>query len=248
MLARLSMTLKTENEKYFNVNKSSLLHGVIMESIDADYAEILHNEGLNPFTSTLINNGDEWVWVVCALNKTAYERIILKLMDSSFDRFEIVHNKTIIKITCKNLETKEKTDLIKEFYNSSSKNYISIRFITPTAFKTGGKYIFYPDLELFFKSLMNKYSQCTEDESFFDDDTLESIMKNTSIIKYNLKSVLFSLEGVKIPGFIGIAKIKMTGAETMKRFVRMLLKFGEYSGVGIKCSLGMGRIELTEKY
>ena len=33
----------------------------------------------------------------------------------------------------------------------------------------------------------------------------------------------------------------------MKRFIRLLLQYGEFSGVGIKCSLGMGAIKLLDK-
>lgn len=242
------MILKTDNEMYFNINKSSLLHGVIMENIDSEFVDELHGKGLNPFTSTIMKTGDEWVWSICTLNITAYEKIILKFIDSSFDGFEIVHNKTNVKIISKKLETKEKSELVREFYNNNSENYISIRFVTPTAFKSNGKYVFYPDLELIFKSLMNKYSQCTDNESFLDDDTLNNIIQNTIIAKYNLKSVLFNMEGVKIPGFVGKIRIKMTGAETMKKFIKMLFEFGEYSGIGIKCSLGMGKIELTEDF
>ena len=32
----------------------------------------------------------------------------------------------------------------------------------------------------------------------------------------------------------------------MSRYIRLLLKFGEYSGIGIKSSIGMGAVKLYE--
>lgn len=67
------------------------------------------------------------------------------------------------------------------------------------------------------------------------------------IIRYNLRSVSFSLEGVKIPAFMGDITIKMNGTQTMANFARMLFLFGTYAGVGIKTSLGMGSIQLIQR-
>jgi len=67
------------------------------------------------------------------------------------------------------------------------------------------------------------------------------------VIRYDLKSVSFSLEGVKIPSFIGKITIKLHGTDTMANFVNMLFEFGEYSGVGIKTSLGMGYMKIINE-
>jgi putative CRISPR-associated protein Cas6 len=40
---------------------------------------------------------------------------------------------------------------------------------------------------------------------------------------------------------------KITGPNTLKAYANMLLKFGEYSGLGMKTSLGMGGLELEER-
>ncbi|MDE7432857.1 MAG: CRISPR system precrRNA processing endoribonuclease RAMP protein Cas6, partial [Lachnospiraceae bacterium] len=88
---------------------------------------------------------------------------------------------------------------------------------------------------------------CSDKETLKDEETLEQILKNTKVTKYNLQSVFFSLEGVKIPAFIGKIRIRVDGTETMQRFVRLLLEYSEYSGIGIKCSLGMGAVRLEKE-
>jgi len=91
---------------------------------------------------------------------------------------------------------------------------------------------------------MNKYDAAVRDEGMTDEDTLEQLCENAQIIGYDLKSVNFSLEGVKIPSFIGRLTIKMYGTSTMSNFANMLFRFGTYSGVGIKTALGMGSFKI----
>ena len=72
--------------------------------------------------------------------------------------------------------------------------------------------------------------------------------ENAQIVRYDLKSVSFSLEGVRIPAFVGKITIKINGTKTMADFANMLVEFGTYSGVGIKTALGMGCIrQLKER-
>lgn len=80
--------------------------------------------------------------------------------------------------------------------------------LTPTAFKKQGKYLFYPDIRCIFQSLMNKYDSAARNEKMVDMDTLEQLTENAQIVRYDLKSVSFSLEGVKIPAFIGKVVVK----------------------------------------
>lgn len=80
-----------------------------------------------------------------------------------------------------------------------------------------------------------------------DEETLEQLCENAQIVKYDLKSVNFPLESVRIPSFIGKITIKMNGTQTMANFAKMLFEFGTYSGVGIKTSIGMGCIKLLER-
>ena len=92
---------------------------------------------------------------------------------------------------------------------------------------------------------MNKYDAAVGRETMVDVDTLDQLCENADIIRYDLKSVNFALEGVKIPAFIG--KVTMSGTQTMTNFATMLFRFGEYSGVGIKTALGMGYIKILKE-
>ena len=40
--------------------------------------------------------------------------------------------------------------------------------------------------------------------------------------------------------------VRIHGTDTMSRYARLLFRFGEYSGVGIKSSIGMGAMRIVE--
>ena len=56
----------------------------------------------------------------------------------------------------------------------------------------------------------------------------------------------FPLEGSKITGFTGIVSIYIKGPSLLKNYAKTLFQLGEYLGVGIKASLGMGALSIKE--
>ena len=76
------------------------------------------------------------------------------------------------------------------------------------------------------------------------EETLEHIEKYVAITKYRLRSTNFSLEGVRIPGFVGSITFRVKGPQQLVNLIKMLAVFGQYASVGIKTALGMGRVEI----
>ena len=93
---------------------------------------------------------------------------------------------------------------------------------------------------------MRKYSASSNNTDMSDEDTLKYITENSSVSDFKIRSTRFPLEGIKIPSYMGEITIKFSGTDTMARYGKMLLEFGEYSGVGIKCGMGMGAIKLIK--
>lgn len=245
MLAELRIELKADNK--ITYYQSSNFQGVIMEKIDTEYVATLHSLSLNPY-SQHIEVADRIVWVIDTYTDEAYEKILVPLLGEDFNSFELTGKNIKIEVLGKELKKCQKKILTERFYNDASDRYINLDFITPTSFKSNEEYQLFPSLELIYKSLMNKYGS-SGDMQMNDSDTLEEMLKNSRIVKYRLKSCVFPIEKVKIPGFMGTITIKIAGKQTIANYIRMLLEFGEYSGVGIKCSMGMGamRIRKVEK-
>ena len=81
----------------------------------------------------------------------------------------------------------------------------------------------------------------------FDEETLEALVEQSEIVRYRLQTIPFPLEKIKITGFVGNICIHVKGPETMARYIRMLLEFGEFSGVGIKTGMGMGAMRYIRR-
>ena len=78
MLAKLEMILEGEEIDYRN---SSNLQGVLMERIDTEYAEILHE--------------NQYIWCIQTLNEEAYEQMIQKMISQDFSEFQIKNKKVL---------------------------------------------------------------------------------------------------------------------------------------------------------
>lgn len=245
MLAKLRMELEADKSE-FGYYQSTNMQGVLMEQISSSYAEQMHEQGLKPYSQYLVCEGQRVSWVVSTFTQEAYRQIIMPLMRREFTEFVLDKKDIHIKICGRNLYTVDKQELLKEFYSDTCDRYLNLEFLTPTAFRSNGKYIIMPDVRYIYQSLMNKYSAASADMEMYDHETLEQLAAGTDIIRYQLRSACFPLEGVKIPSFKGEVRIRVNGTDTMARYARLLVKFGEYSGVGIKTAMGMGGLRMKE--
>lgn len=238
MYADLKMEL---DSPILTFQQSSNLQGVIMENIQTEYAERLHENRLNPYSQCLVKENGKLVWHIKTLTEEAYENIILPM--AKLNELNIKKKQLLAPIKRKNVELYDESNLIKEFYDKKCERYLEVNFLTPTAFKRDGKYMIYPDLQLIYGSLMRKYSELSAELNMIDEDTLTELTEKSEIRRYRLQTVAFPLEKVQITGFVGSICIHMGGTDTLAKYARMLLKFGEFSGIGIKTGIGMGAIK-----
>ncbi len=240
MFAKLELKLSGESEISYQM--ASVFHGALMELLPEDYGAQLHESRLHPYTQHLERRRDGWYWIVTALEDRAAAIILQKTL-FPLEELYIRQHDARFKIEKKNYFELSDKELARAFYEGENSRYISIRFLTPTAFKQNGRYLNYPDLRSLFSNLMNKYDACMPGESMKDEDTLDALVQNTVVSRYQLRSTTFSLEGVRIPAFMGEMTLRVAGTQTMASFANMLVQFGTYAGIGIKTALGMGAIE-----
>ncbi len=244
MLARLTMRLKSDGA--LNLQMASLFQGALMEMLPSEYAESLHISQLHPYTQYLYREKEVFYWVVNCLNKEACHLIIEQCLNHC-DQIEIKKHDLHVQLLDKELKIITYEELSQLFYQEDSNRYFHLQFLTPTAFKQLGSYVFFPDIRLIYRSLMTKYDAAVQAETMFDEDTLEQLADSSEITAYRLKSVNFHLEGVRINSFVGELTIRIHGPQTMVNFANMLFEFGYFSGVGIKTGIGMGAMQLERR-
>lgn len=237
MLSKLKIKLDA-NSKNIGFNSGSLFQGFLMEKIDGDYAKDLHNLKINPYSQYINVTKEETTWNISATSREAYEKIISPILD--LDEIIIKDKNLKIKILDKSLNIIKREDLIeKNLFESFDSKEINFKFLTPTAFKRENRYIFIPEPTLIFQNLIRKFDSSGEEE-IFSYDLLEEINNSVHISKYNLRSRLFYLEKTKIPGFLGSLSMRVETNKEILNILRLLNKFSEFSGTGIKASMGMG--------
>lgn len=246
MLTKLEMELKADKAEDINFQKAVLLQSIMLERTRPEYAEKMHLSELHPYSQAIVRENGKNIWVVNALNKEAYEELISPLEKNDFKEFHLNHNDLEVEVISKEKMQKKKTSLMEEFYLNNGDKYINIRFRTPTSFKSDGKYIFYPDIYLIYRSLLTKYEAASIDETTYSDELLEQLATSTFITRYNLKSYKFNIGKGAVPSFIGNITLRVNGPQSMINFANLLFEFGEYSGIGIKTAMGMGNIELLK--
>lgn len=242
-MKRLVLELDTMEVNYMN---SSNLQGVLFEHMSSNYAEILHMQQRHPYSQYIYQKDGKNYWCINALDYEAEQEILEPILCDEFQTFEIKKQSQNVNICSKKIIELKQEDLVKEFYGNVPSRIYHIELVTPTAFKQGGKYVFYPDLRLIYQSLMNKYSAVLPDMEMMDLDILDMLVEKSEIIKYRLRTVNFPMSGVKIPAFLGSFTVKINGAETLSAYAKLLFKFGEYAGVGIKTAMGMGAMRVIE--
>ena len=242
MFYKIKLKLQSNNKITYHM--SSLFHGFLMEKIkDKTYIEYLHKSQLHTYNQHLEYNNQDVFWVLNFLDEESYNKIWLESL-SSIDSIYLKKNNLTAQIIDKNIQLLTKKELNDIFNEKITSKYITIKFLTPTAFKSQEKYIFFPDLNLIYKSIMKKYDAANDNDLLYDEDVLNDLVKYTYISDYNLKTIPFYLEGIKVKAFIGTITIKTNGADTLISFIKTLFAFAEFCCVGIKCSLGMGSIEI----
>lgn len=239
-LAPRSKTFQLRNADFLG----PFFQGALMEHVDGAYGEYLHQLPFNPYSQFVV--GDEssgrLVWRVCALNDEAarqllhpisgIDAVVIRALNEVFD---------VVEMKIGQVRMKELTDVI----YSSDGSRISIRFITPSSFKSRGEYVIVPSARLIFQNLLMRYEQVYSGNKEVDPETIDFLAEHSRISSYRLRSRYFANIGGKsgkIPAFTGELTLSFTGPQTVAGMAKMLLKFGEYSGLGIKTSMGMGAI------
>lgn len=242
MFSQLIMELKTEEKLTYK--KASTLQGVLFEHVDAEYATLLHQQNRHPYSQYLMSDNDKEYWVVNTLSEEAHEKIVQRLISPDFTEFVIKKGDIKVDIVDKKERIVRKEELLTELNGVKANRVFNLSFITPMSFKQRGSYISFPDLRLIYQSIMNKYSSISDNMVMIDEETLNQMVGDSLVTKYNLRSAAFPLEGINIVGALGTMRINVKGSDVLARYVRLLLRFAEFSGIGVKAGVGMGAVKV----
>lgn len=242
---RIQLSSKVPLEDYENI--TSALQGAMMEFISDEYAEFLHTSQMHPYSQSVYIEKDSNTiqWTINTLNDDAKKNISDKIKEAREIRLN--YKDLLLEVVKVTEESISYEYLVKEYFFGECDRKIRIRFDTPCSFKHDGSYMIFPNVRWILQSLMKRYDISAENSTeVFSEDVLESIDNKAEIIGYRLQSTKFNIGSAKIPSFKGEITIFISGPQQMVNLVWLLMKFGEFSGVGIKTAMGMGSIQVME--
>ena len=222
----------------------SILHGVLMDYLPNDIADQLHHEfAYSPLKQRIYHKNKKVIWEIVCMSDRLFNEIA-KVFTSK-NRLFLKYYQVYIEIYSFNIEKVNVQNIMNQLLQSEELNrYVRINIQTPMSFKYQSSYMIFFFFKRFFRSIMIQFDAFFEEYKMYDKETLDFLAKNINIVDYKLKSTRFNLEKVKIPSFTGEIVFKIKGPLPFLQLTHFLLKFGEFSGSGMKTSLGMGKYSI----
>lgn len=118
---------------------------------------------------------------------------------------------------------------------------IVLRFLSPTAFRSRGRNIIFPEPELVFGSYLSKWNSYSPLN--FGNSLRSQIFPQIITTRYRLHSRILDFKTYKEVGFEGECafEIKEDVSEEILRQINALADFAFYAGTGAKTTMGMGQ-------
>ena len=239
MLAQINMELES---KELNINMASLFHGYLMENIDSAYAEYFHYNTTNPFTSCIFKDTKEnkYFWRVTTFSQKAYDMLMSYFSKGILEKIYLKNKDLEINVKSFSIQKKTYEDLFLEATERKR-----IRLISPTSFKSDGITHIFPNISTLISGVIAKINQHSETAELEDKKIVDELLEKVYIKDYNLRTKIFHLESIKIKGFIGTMDLAIKGEDrTLANILNFLIFMSEYTGLGIKTSLGMGGVKV----
>lgn len=226
-----------------NSNMGSIFHGYLMENINSEYADYFHSVSINPFTSCIYKDDKtgKFYWRITMLNEMSYN-MLMSAFKEGIPKSIYLSNKEM-EVNIKTFTLSKKN--IEEIF-SDDRNTTSVKFITPTSFKSNGVNHIYPNITTLLQGIINKINTYFDDVELSEEKVINKLLENVYIRDYNLRTQFFYLEKIKIKGFVGRINIGLAVKdEALEKLLSIIIKLSEYTGFGIKTSLGMGAVILN---
>jgi len=220
-------------------------HGVLMSSLNNNCGvydmHASENAALSQYVTFTADGLDEWI---INLFGNAAIKHFGEYLDS-LDKIHIDLPGIDVFLTEKHTQT---ITSVRALYVQAEKqlttNKTIMGFLTPTSFKNDGTYALMPTVQWIVNSLVSKWNSLWTTSVIADEDAITALIYGLKMTDYNLQSKYYTVKNVKIPAFIGELTLTTKLPSSLMDICKPLLYFGRYSGVGIKCALGMGGLEV----
>ena len=240
MITQFQLDLQEDSDRPLPSFWAYRLYAWLLTQIDSETADILHQQGEKPIAQYLYRDRETGTnrWVVNLMNEEMAQLCSKPLRETQ----EIpLHTGALHVNRCETF-TWTAREMAETAASADLPRRTAIRFITPTAFKSEGRYAIFPQERWLVQALVTKWNFSFPEMPLDDEDAIAALERGLAITNYALRTTRYPLKNVKIPSFWGAVTIESRLPAPLEEIWRLLLQFAPYAGVGIKTTLGMGAI------
>lgn len=245
MLHQWTIHCEHDAKGYAGAQWGSVLHGLLMEQLPEQAQARLHEDALRPFAQYAMPAGEgKLIWKVAAWQEETANLFEPVFRENA--RYQSRHKAAGLTLARIEHQAVGEAEWANPFFicEEPCRRYV-LRFLTPCTHKREGAYVLFPAPDLIVNSLYRRLGSFSEVLSVDDTQAMKSLAQAMKIIRYDLHSVPFFLDGARVSAYQGQLTLLIQGSDQLAKLGGMLLCFAEYAGVGVKTSLGMGGCLVT---
>jgi CRISPR-associated endoribonuclease Cas6 len=244
MLATIEVVLEFPNHEKIYPAMGSIMHGALMDSLSQETATYFHTMSLRPYSQCIRwdKESQQPIWRIGTLTDYAFTQIMEALQSVSHIYLKQKgYAIQVQRITVKKQLSYE--ELARSFLQAESPpSGADYEFLTVTGFKQAGRYVIWPNNQLMYQNLLNRWNTFSPHVKLEAEALAVQLDAHCRLMRYQLHSQAFPIEGRLVYGFSGSQRLTFYGYDMLKRLQGLLAIFAEFSGIGIKTALGMGAV------
>ena len=239
MIQQFRFHVSRENGESVPSYYSYRLYSALLEQMPSEIVDKMHEQGYTGISQYLLYHRDtqNTEWVISLLDDTIID--VLSPVLTSLKTISL-HEDTLHFSLQQMSKTLTAQSLISQALQLPDFHQTKLYFPNATAFKSNGKYTIFPSEELILNSLMKRWNTVFPDANLDYNELFPILFRGIQIQDYRLSSCRFRMKNTSIPAFHGEITIHTRLSPPMMEIWKLLCLFSEYTGVGIKTTLGMG--------
>lgn len=239
MLTQYHLTLTPDHACHPRAEWAYRLYAALLAQVPDGFGAEVHRDGATPVSQYLALDRGIIRWTVSLLGAKA-ERELSEILEM-LERLRLEKDGVTLRVEHRERRTiADASELLA--LAARERGLHPIRFLTPTAFKSQGRYLNLPSTHLIVQNLVRKWNGCITECPIEDVDGqgVEALAAGLRLRSFHLRDRMYYLKGSSIPGFVGEITLENRLTGFQRQLADALLLFADYSGIGIKTTLGMG--------
>lgn len=218
------------------------LYSALLADAPPEFGDWVHRNAVAPVSQFFVPQGDSWRWTVTLLGEDC-AGVLAPCLEAR-EAYYLDKERVSLRVTGLERHTVADVDALFALAQGRGGSH-TLRFRTPTAFKSQKRYVSLPSPWLLMQNLVNRWNGCITHCPIDDEDGqgLRALADGLRFSRFRLESRVYHLKGSGVPGFTGDLTVENGLRGFHRQLADALLIFAAYSGVGIKTTLGMGGVE-----